>query len=852
MAKSITRNRILRISLIVIVITFMFVEMNINYRNQHELVVETIVGFKNINHRLDKEILLVRAGLVRHYNTIDYGFNDLYSSHKQLSEYISNIKDAVIIEALMDDLMLEISNKEEAINTLKSDVGVLRNSLMYFSFLSTDISAEFATSVVSSKEIDSIIHTDLPLVNSEVIRMLRNPTTLSDDSFLNKIKAIRYKISLINNKKYNKNLDLLAKHLMVIYEHSLEVDDALQLIIDNRLTSVIDEVQNAYLYIETENKRMANVYQNIIYFLSLFLVVYSIKLIWNQAKTTNDLKDMAYHLGHQKRAMDVHALVVIADAAGEVKEVNDNYYKVFGVNPDDIVGKQYQLLKQKNDSAGLYAKIWNTVSSGDVWRGELSDKNSNDDVIWLDQTVVPFVDDNDHIYQYVSIATDITDRKNAERDIEFQAYHDVLTGLPNRRLLMNRLEQVLSLCQHHNHFGCLMFIDLDRFKTINDSLGHHVGDSLLKEVSERLQDCVTSENTVSRLGGDEFVVLIPEIDDEISQVIIKAQHFASEIQYALSQVYVIADNELYTTASIGISIFPRQEQTLSNILQQADLAHYKAKDAGKKCFRFFDDSMQKNAEKRLIIENDLRNALLNDEFKIFLQPQYQQDGVIIGAEVLLRWEHSVNGMISPADFIPIAEETGSIIQIGDWVFETAFKKIKFWCDSAENNTGFHRIAINVSPLQFKQQGFVDRVIVLIENSGVNPSKIEFEITEGMLVDNVDETIDKINRLKALGISFSIDDFGTGYSSLSYLNKLPIEKVKIDQSFVRDIYLNENNQTIVQTIIFMSKNLGMDVIAEGVETKEELDVLSDMSCTSFQGYYFSRPLPVTEFEALVIK
>ena len=852
MAKSITRNRILRISLIVIVITFMFVEMNINYRNQHELVVETIVGFKNINHRLDKEILLVRAGLVRHYNTIDYGFNDLYSSHKQLSEYISNIKDAVIIEALMDDLMLEISNKEEAINTLKSDVGVLRNSLMYFSFLSTDISAEFATSVVSSKEIDSIIHTDLPLVNSEVIRMLRNPTTLSDDSFLNKIKAIRYKISLINNKKYNKNLDLLAKHLMVIYEHSLEVDDALQLIIDNRLTSVIDEVQNAYLYIETENKRMANVYQNIIYFLSLFLVVYSIKLIWNQAKTTNDLKDMAYHLGHQKRAMDVHALVVIADAAGEVKEVNDNYYKVFGVNPDDIVGKQYQLLKQKNDSAGLYAKIWNTVSSGDVWRGELSDKNSNDDVIWLDQTVVPFVDDNDHIYQYVSIATDITDRKNAERDIEFQAYHDVLTGLPNRRLLMNRLEQVLSLCQHHNHFGCLMFIDLDRFKTINDSLGHHVGDSLLKEVSERLQDCVTSENTVSRLGGDEFVVLIPEIDDEISQVIIKAQHFASEIQYALSQVYVIADNELYTTASIGISIFPRQEQTLSNILQQADLALYKAKDAGKKCFRFFDDSMQKNAEKRLIIENDLRNALLNDEFKIFLQPQYQQDGVIIGAEVLLRWEHSVNGMISPADFIPIAEETGSIIQIGDWVFETAFKKIKFWCDSAENNTGFHRIAINVSPLQFKQQGFVDRVIVLIENSGVNPSKIEFEITEGMLVDNVDETIDKINRLKALGISFSIDDFGTGYSSLSYLNKLPIEKVKIDQSFVRDIHLNENNQTIVQTIIFMSKNLGMDVIAEGVETKEELDVLSDMNCTSFQGYYFSRPLPVTEFEALVIK
>ncbi|MCU7925991.1 MAG: EAL domain-containing protein [Candidatus Thiodiazotropha sp. (ex Dulcina madagascariensis)] len=437
------------------------------------------------------------------------------------------------------------------------------------------------------------------------------------------------------------------------------------------------------------------------------------------------------------------------------------------------------------------------------------------------------------------------ERMRAMDKLEHQATFDVLTELPNRRLLIDRLTQAQARCRRHHHNGAVLFMDLDHFKTINDSLGHNVGDLLLQQVAHRLLRQIRNEDTACRLGGDEFVVLFSELSGNHQLAAQQAQQGASKIQKALSQPYTINDNELHITPSIGIVIFPMDGENADDILKYADTAMYRAKDEGRNTIRFFLPGMQQAAEEQLRLQNDLRYALKNDQLLLYFQPQMDVDENLIGAEALLRWAHPQNGIVEPGIIIPVAEESGQILQISEWVLKQALTQGKQWMDGAVN---LKRIAINISSVHFHQVGFADQIEQILQETSVNPSQLTLEIQEDTLVENFEEAAEKVLKLKKLGVRFSIDGFGIGYASIAYLRRLPLDELKIDRSFVRDITGDPKDAQLVQTIITMARLMEIEVVAIGVETEAQLQFLRDNGCKIFQGYYFSHPLPADQFEA----
>jgi diguanylate cyclase (GGDEF)-like protein/PAS domain S-box-containing protein len=447
----------------------------------------------------------------------------------------------------------------------------------------------------------------------------------------------------------------------------------------------------------------------------------------------------------------------------------------------------------------------------------------------------------------IALARDITERKRAEEQIAYQAYYDTLTDLPNRRLLYDRLEREVARSRRRGHKGAVLFLDLDNFKIVNDSLGHQVGDDILRHVANCLSQNLREEDTAARLGGDEFVVLLSEISDDVDEAMSETQAVAQKILQSIETPCHSGGHVLHTTCSIGITIFPVNGDNADDFLKQADIAMYRAKDRGRNTYQFYMPSMQVAASERLSTEQDLRLAIPQDQLSLHYQPQVLADGTIIGAECLLRWQHPKLGMVPPDHFIPIAEDSGLIIEIGNWVLHSACNQLAQW--QSMDSDSLKRLAVNISPKQFKHPQFVEQIKQVIQETGVDANGLELEVTEGMLISNLDETVEKMNTLRDLGITFSIDDFGTGYSSLSYLKRLPVSVLKIDRSFVRDITTDPSNATIVDTIIAMAMHLGLEVVAEGVETEAELAFLRSKGCGIYQGYYFSRPLPIGEFNNL---
>jgi diguanylate cyclase (GGDEF)-like protein/PAS domain S-box-containing protein len=460
---------------------------------------------------------------------------------------------------------------------------------------------------------------------------------------------------------------------------------------------------------------------------------------------------------------------------------------------------------------------------------------------WLETHAVPMRDSNNNVTTLLGITRDITERKQAEMRIQHMANFDSLTGLPNRVKLDEQLSYILNLAKRNEWNFSLMFLDIDNFKDINDTLGHNVGDKLLIGLSERIQSVLREEDTVARLGGDEFIILLPNTDTD------GAQQVAQKLLNIIQKPFSIEQHELTVTSSIGIALYPTDGLDKDMLFKNADAAMYRAKNAGRNNYAFFTEEMQTVSRRNLLLSNALRHALQNNQLHLVYQPQIALDtGRIIGAEALLRWEHPELGNVSPAEFIPIAENTGLILAIGEWVLRTAAQQLKSWIEGGMSPI---IMAVNLSAVQFRQPNLPDLITGILESTGVSPELLELELTESVTMNNPQGAINIINKLHDRGIRMSIDDFGTGYSSLSYLKKFKVYKLKIDQSFVRDISTDPEDKAIVGAIIHMAESLGLNTIAEGVETVEQLDYLREQGCTEVQGYYYSRPILPKQFEDL---
>ena len=562
------------------------------------------------------------------------------------------------------------------------------------------------------------------------------------------------------------------------------------------------------------------------------------------------------HLELQKLSQAVEQSpisTVITNPQGQIEYVNAAFVDNTGYSRSDAIGQNPRILNAGRTPAATFRDMWQRISHGQTWEGELINrrKDGSEYVEW--GKICPIRDADGQISHYLAVKEDITRRKRAEEEISHLAFFDQLTDLPNRRLMMDRLAQAMSGCARFKRQGALLLIDLDDFKTLNDTQGHAVGDALLREVGTRLQASLREGDTVARLGGDEFVVILKDLG-EGAQAAIQAESVAGKLRTWLRQPYLLPDpasggeRPHHCTASIGITLFDGVSLPADELLKRADTAMYQAKAAGRDSLRFFDPEMQTSVAARAAMEIALRKAITEEQFLLHYQPQVDASGQLTGAEVLIRWQHPERGMVPPGEFIPLAEETGLILPIGHWVMETACRQLAAW--AARPETAHLNLAVNVSARQFSLPNLVEQVLALLEQTGAPPNRLKLELTESMLLDNTSDMIAKMHALKARGVSFSLDDFGTGYSSLSYLKRLPLDQLKIDQSFVRDVLNDPNDAAIARTIVALGQSLGLAVIAEGVETAAQRDFLAAHGCHNYQGYFFSRPVGLQAFEQLL--
>ena len=514
--------------------------------------------------------------------------------------------------------------------------------------------------------------------------------------------------------------------------------------------------------------------------------------------------------------------VMITDAALNILRVNKVFTETFGYTAEEVVGKTAKLLRPDSQDSTFYDEMWHQINTTGSWQGEILNRHKSGQLLSNLFSISAVKSNEGIVTHYVGSHVDITERKAAADKILHIAFHDLLTQLPNRQLFNDRLKQAIAYSAGTFQIGALLLIDLDNFKTLNDTLGHDIGDLLLQQVAERLAINVREGDIVARLGGDEFVILLEDLSDNVLDAAASAEMLGEKVLAALNQPYLLGTYHYHNTSSIGVTMLEGNQLMIADLLKQADISMYQAKKAGRNTLCFFDPKMQEVFNTRAALEIELRTALENKQFQLHYQVQVDQSARPFGAEVLIRWIHPERGMISPLDFIPLAEESGLILPIGQWVLDTACAQLEVWQQS--ESTKSLTLSVNVSAKQFGQADFVRQVQATMSRYNVKPQHLKLELTESILLDNVDKIVISMVALESIGVQFSLDDFGTGYSSLQYLKMLPLNQLKIDQSFVRDIVENSNDRSIVRTIIAMSRSLGFEVIAEGVETEAQKELL----------------------------
>ncbi|MBI1891148.1 MAG: EAL domain-containing protein [Burkholderiales bacterium] len=534
--------------------------------------------------------------------------------------------------------------------------------------------------------------------------------------------------------------------------------------------------------------------------------------------------------------------ILIMDIQKRIVSVNPAFTTITGYTAHDALGKPASMLGTGLQLPGYREHIWEKMLKSGHWQGEIWGRRRDGTAYpaWVSITAV--YDEHGRARNFIAIFSDITERKQTEEHIRHMVEHDFLTGLPNRALLLDRLQQAMAAAKRHRAKLAVLFLDLDRFKNVNDSLGHHVGDKLLQAVAERLKKCVRTNDTVSRQGGDEFVIMLADIGDDG-----QAAHIAANILKSINQPYQLDEHVLHITTCIGIAVYPGDGNDIDNLIKHADTAMYHAKESGRNGYQFFNHDMNVRIVERINLENHLRRALQDGQFYLDFQPELDiASGRATSAEALIRWQHPERGVLLPQKFLAVAEECGLIVPIGDWVLRTACHQGRMWREQGLQIG----VAVNLAAVQFRQKNFLENVAEILKETRLPPQALELEITESVLFDNTEASINTMRALRQMGIKLAVDDFGTGYSSLSYLKHFPIDKIKIDQSFISDLDIDPNDAAIIRAILIMAKSMKLSVIAEGVETADQLAFLRSQGCDEYQGNYAARPLRAAELGAFL--
>ena len=799
---------------------------------RHNAVLSALGQLQQDEIRLGEEVLKLRFRLLNNYDQVTAIASRLRDASRELRHgaAAADLRQDAGFLRQMEALEKRLAVKLDGLERFKSANSVLKNSLSYLPHARNDLLKSAPSALTVHDGSDSLLE--------DVLLVHVNATVPDPGRTENEIAALERSAARLPPASQGK-LGSYVRHIRLVVQIERGVPELLE-----TMTST-DEIEGpsvAYRrYYDTRQQGTA-IFHFFLLVATLLLLAYAVHVFLQLREKSRHLQLAASVFTHANEC------ITITDAQGRIVDVNPAFCRVTGFSRDEALGSNPRLLASGRHDKEFYARMWQSLSESGQWQGEIWNRRKNGEVYpeWLSITTV--YGDNGEAVSRIGSFFDISERKQNEAEINNLAFFDPLTQLPNRRLLLDRLRHSVASVARTSGQGAVLFIDLDHFKTINDTQGHAVGDMLLCEVARRLNSCVREGDTVARLGGDEFVVMLENLSEGVGDAVAQASAAGEKILAALNQPYLLGNFSYHSTSSIGISLFRGREATVDDLLKRSDMAMYEAKMAGRNTLRFFDPAMQWALEARTALETDLREALGLNQFVVFYQVQVDAASRPIGAEALLRWAHPERGLVSPAQFIPMAEDTGLILSIGNWVLQTSCAQIKAWetdplaCDL--------QLAVNVSAHQFRQPDFVDQVKQELARSAAKADRLKLELTESAVLDDVDDTIAKMNALREIGVRFSMDDFGTGYSSLAYLTQLPLDQLKIDRSFVSTIETSRANAVIVQTIINMSITLGMQVIAEGVETDGQCAFLEHAGCRAYQGFLFSKALPLERFEALL--